>query len=136
MTSSPQADDPDGSDRADEAPVPGTNGATPVARRFFSVARDALAVERVFGTPIERGDTTVVPVAAVMTGGGFGNRPDEPEEGGGFGLWARPLGVYVIDSERVRFRPVVDPLALTLAASIALPLLLRVLRHRFARAKP
>src|SRR5438876_342967 len=50
-------------------------------------ARDALSVERVFGTPYEKDGIAVVPVASVRAGGGGGGGPTG---GGGGGVEARP----------------------------------------------
>jgi uncharacterized spore protein YtfJ len=83
-------------------------------QRLAELARDQLTVSRVFGEPIDRDGVTVIPVARVMGGAGGGEgtdgSPDGPQqgEGGGWGVVARPAGVYVVDGERVRFKPVVD----------------------------
>ena len=71
-------------------------------------AKDTITVKRVFGDPIERNDVLVIPVALIVGGGGGGrseDRPDRPgkESGGGFGVWARPIGVYVVRGDRVLF---------------------------------
>jgi uncharacterized spore protein YtfJ len=74
--------------------------------------REAMTVSRVFGEPYERDGVTVVPVAAVRggAGGGRGTKPETGEEGegGGFGLVARPAGVYVIKDGAVSWQPAVD----------------------------
>jgi uncharacterized spore protein YtfJ len=75
-------------------------------------ARDAVSVRRVFGDPIEQGDTVVVPVAAV-SGGGGGGGDSEQNGGGGFGLRARPVGAYVLRDGEVSWKPAIDPLRLT-----------------------
>jgi uncharacterized spore protein YtfJ len=77
------------------------------------VGRTATA-DRCFGPPIERDGTTFVPVAVVIAGGGAGERGGE--DGGGFGFWAHPLGVYVLRDGRARFRPAVGPVHLAVAA--------------------
>jgi uncharacterized spore protein YtfJ len=59
--------------------------------------RDTLTVRRVFGEPYERDGVTVIPVATVREG-----------EGGGFGLIAKPVGVYVIRGDEVVWQPVLD----------------------------
>lgn len=74
-------------------------------------ARDALTVERVFGTPYETDGVTVIPAAIVIGGGGGGNGHDphgQEGESGGFGLISRPAGAYVIKDGQVRWRPAVD----------------------------
>ncbi len=104
-------------------------------------ARDALTVRRVFGEPIERGETTVVPVAKVMgtSGGGSGEGPADSGggEGGGFAVRAKPAGVYVIQGGKVRWVPAVDPVRIVLALGVATAVLLgataRLSRARDAR---
>lgn len=73
---------------------------------------DAMNVKRVFGDPIERDGVTLIPVASVWGGGGGGEGGDEPSEsggsGGGFGVIARPIGVYEIREGSVTWRPTFD----------------------------
>ena len=97
-------------------------------RRLAEVASDQLTVGRVFGEPIRQGSLTIIPVARLMgaAGGGQGISPGEGTdqaaqqgEGGGWGVVARPAGVYVVDGERVRWRPALDgDRALTTAAVV------------------
>lgn len=70
-------------------------------------ARDAMTVSRVFGEPIERGEVTIIPVAQVQGGGGGGG-DREQNEGGGFGIRARPVGAFVIRGDEVEWKPSVD----------------------------
>jgi hypothetical protein len=98
-------------------------------------ARDAISVKRVFGEPIERDGVILIPAAVVVGGGGAGRTadPDRPrdETGGGFGGWARPVGVYVLRDRKVEFRPAIDLVSvLALAAGF---LLIRGLRPRRRR---
>jgi uncharacterized spore protein YtfJ len=80
---------------------------------------DVISIKRVFGEPVEQGGVIVIPVAVVIGGGGAGRTGstdgDDENSGGGFGMWVRPLGVYVIKNDIVRFRPLihVTPLAIT-----------------------
>ncbi|HEX5585205.1 hypothetical protein [Gaiella sp.] len=69
--------------------------------------RDSLRAQMVFGEPIERDGTTVVP-AAVVRGGGGGGGDSEHNGGGGFGVQARPAGAFVIRDGDVAWRPAVD----------------------------
>jgi uncharacterized spore protein YtfJ len=71
-------------------------------------AREAISVRRVFGEPIEREGTTVVPVASVRGGGGGGG-DSEGNGGGGFGVSASPAGVYVLADGEVSWKPAVNP---------------------------
>jgi uncharacterized spore protein YtfJ len=89
---------------------PSEGGAMNAAEAIIGQARDAMTVKRVYGDPVERDGITVIPAAAVRGGGGGGG--DETDEGkgsrGGFGLAARPIGSYVVDSDGVRWHPAVD----------------------------
>jgi uncharacterized spore protein YtfJ len=74
-------------------------------------ARDAITVRRVFGDPVERDGTTVIPVAAVRGAGGGGGGQDAEGSGGGgsgFGLEARPVGAFVVKDGEVRWEPALD----------------------------
>jgi uncharacterized spore protein YtfJ len=99
-------------------------------------ARDALTVERVFGTPYEKDGVTVIPAAIVIGGGGGGNGTDpqgQEGEGGGFGMISRPVGAYVIKNGVVTWRPAVDVNRLAAVAG-ALGVAYLVRRSRSARA--
>lgn len=71
-----------------------------------------LNARRVFGEPIVREDSVILPVAKIRGGAGGGNAPSTGQgaqgEGGGFGLIAKPAGVYVVRGEKVRWIPSVD----------------------------
>lgn len=102
-------------------------------------AQDTITGRRVFGDAIRQNGVTVIPAADVTGGGGggSGHDPDGQEGlGGGFGLRARPAGVYVIDGDRVSWRPAVDVnrLASTLAA-VAVAFLLTRWRMTAIRAR-
>ena len=106
-------------------------------------ARDALTVKRVFGEPIERDGVTVVPVARVMGGSGFGSGTGPAAsgddaasgegaaptgEGGGFGMMGGPAGVYVIKGDQVTWQPAVNPERIVLVSGFVAFLLLFALR--------
>ena len=95
-------------------------------------ARDTISIKRVFGEPIERDGTLIIP-AAVVIGGGGGGSDGRPEpaggSGGGFGVWARPIGVYTVRDGRVDFRPAIDVTTVVMAAA----LLVRALARRRRR---
>jgi uncharacterized spore protein YtfJ len=78
-------------------------------------ARDAMSVKRVFGDPIETDGVTVVPVAKVAGGGGGGGDSDS-NGGAGFGVMAKPAGVYVIKDGEVTWKPAIDVSRILLAA--------------------
>jgi uncharacterized spore protein YtfJ len=73
----------------------------------LSTAQEALSVRRVFGDPVQVDGTTIVPVARVSGGGGGGGRGTE-EGGAGYGLNARPVGVFVVHDGDARWRPAID----------------------------
>ena len=74
-----------------------------------------MSVKRVFGDPIESEGVTLVPVARVGGRGGGGG-DNENNGGAGFGLSARPAGVYVIKNGEVTWKPAIDPGRILLAA--------------------
>jgi uncharacterized spore protein YtfJ len=74
---------------------------------MLNEARDAISVKRVYGDPIERDGLTIVPAASVRGGGGGGG-DSENNGGGGFGLTARPVGVFVVKGDEVHWEPAVD----------------------------
>lgn len=80
---------------------------------LLSNARSSLSSRTVFADPYEKNGLTVIPAAKVAGGGGAGTGQEEegPQgEGGGFGLMAKPAGVYIIDKDdNVRWQPAVDP---------------------------
>ncbi len=85
-------------------------------REVIGKAQDGLTAKRVFGEPIVEQGTVVIPVARVGGGGGagMGEAPKKEGvttgsgEGGGFGLSATPLGVYVLREGRVSWRPALN----------------------------
>lgn len=76
--------------------------------------RDALTVGRVFGEPYQLDGITVIPVARVTGaaggGGGESTAADQPGAGfgSGFGMDARPVGVYEVHGGKVTWKPAVD----------------------------
>lgn len=97
-------------------------------------AQDTLSGRRVFGDAIQQDGVTVIPAATVSGGGGGGGGHDEDGQegmGGGFGLHARPAGVYVVDGGRVRWQPAIDVNRLvSTLANVAMAVL--VIRWRMA----
>lgn len=64
-----------------------------------------------YGSPVRTGSRTVIPVARVRAGGGFGRGGSDEDggRGGGGGLRADPVGFIDIGDEGARFRPIVNP---------------------------
>ncbi len=86
----------------------------------------------VFGDPVERGDVTVVPLAAARFGLGAGSGSDPSKEqegeGGGGGGAVTPMGYIEVKDGRSRYVPLVHParmLALIAAAALAGLLIVR-----------
>ncbi|MEA2002258.1 MAG: hypothetical protein U9N84_10305, partial [Actinomycetota bacterium] len=79
-------------------------------------AQDSLTAKRVFGDPIEKDGVLMYPAASIRGGGGggeggVGGSPnDEVGEGlgGGFGISARPVGMYVVKDGNVKWKPAID----------------------------
>ena len=117
------------------------------------------SVDAVYGTPIQDGDTIIIPAAEVLTvmgfgvgsgrGTGFSKETDSEEEqsdevsegsgsggGGGGRVLARPAAVIISTPEGVRVEPVVDVTKLGLAALTAagfmVGMLLRMMNPRNA----
>jgi uncharacterized spore protein YtfJ len=95
---------------------------------------DHISVGRAFGPAYEKDGSLIIPVALVAGGGGGGGS-DAPEHdasltddssrsrgapvtgsGGGFGGVVLPVGVYVVNGERVRWMPAVNVTLIALAA--------------------
>jgi uncharacterized spore protein YtfJ len=98
-------------------------------------AMDHASADTVFGRPIDHDGVTVVPVARLSGGGGGGSGtgPEVDEHqpvgiGGGLGLSAKPLGVFVIRDGRVSWRPAVDVNKIIVGGQIVAVVALLVLR--------
>jgi uncharacterized spore protein YtfJ len=76
-------------------------------QQILTSAQDAMSARRVFGDPVQAGDVTLLPVAVVGGGGGGGTK-NANEGGAGFGLSARPAGVFAVRNGEVRWRPAVN----------------------------
>jgi uncharacterized spore protein YtfJ len=88
---------------------------------LLNSTQDTITVKRVFAEPYEKEGVTIFPTAAIAGGGGGGGGHDQrgdEGEGGGFGVAARPAGVYIVKSGNVRWLPAVDVnrLAMTIGA--------------------
>lgn len=90
---------------------------------------ERLTVAATFGAPIKEDDVTLIPVASVAYGFGYGSGPgqtheetatdveaEKPQEGGGGGGGqAKPLGFIRIDAEGVKYEPLFNSQAVSLA---------------------
>lgn len=94
--------------------------------RITETARETLTVRRVFGEPYVQDGATVIPVAKVMGGSGLGfgagyrsdQTPDGEGGGSGFGMRAKPVGVYVVRGESVTWRPALDVTRIVLRGQV------------------
>lgn len=95
---------------------------------------EAISVRRVFGDPVTHDGVTIVPVASVWGGGGGGEAaegvPEAGGSGGGFGVIARPIGVYELRDGEVHWRPTFDLMRLLMGALVISALAIVFGRHR------
>jgi uncharacterized spore protein YtfJ len=95
--------------------------------------REGLRPDLVYAAPIERDGAIFLPAAKVRGGGGGGG--DTEGNGGlGFGLTARPAGMYVIRNGTATWQPSIDMNRVILGGQIvgivALLVLRSILRKR------
>ncbi len=97
--------------------------------------REGVTVKRVFGDAYEKDGVTVIPVASVGGGGGAGGGGNEAEggSGGGFGLAAKPVGVYVIRNGEVSWKPALDVNKIIGSATTAFMVFLLIARSILKR---
>jgi uncharacterized spore protein YtfJ len=98
--------------------------------QWASLGRDLFSAKLVYGEPVERDGVVVVPAAAVCGGGGGGGADAPVREGAGFGVFARPVGAFVVQNGRVRWVPAVDVTRLGLAAAVTVVALAKLLAGR------
>jgi uncharacterized spore protein YtfJ len=96
-----------------------------------------MSARRVFGEPIERDGTVLVPVARVSGGGGGGTGTQDGAEGagGGLGVSARPVGAYVIRGDRVTWLPAIDTTRVIVLGQVVAIIALLVLRSVLKRGR-
>lgn len=104
-------------------------------------AKNVFTVNRVVGEPYEKNGVTLIPVASIGGGGGGGTGTSKDGEGtgGGMGISVRPLGVYVIKGDSVRWVPSIDATRIILGgqlvAIVAMLAIRSMVRARSRRAK-
>lgn len=104
-------------------------------RQTLSGVQTALGAHRVFGAPIHSNGSTIIPAASIRSGGGVGGR-DQERGGAGFGLRARPVGVYVLHEGKVSWRPAVDiTRVIARGQLVALALMLSPFIRRWLKAR-
>jgi len=90
----------------------------------------------VYADPVEKDGTVLLPAVWVAGGGGGGSDMSEDaveRGGGGFGLFARPSGSWVVTDRGAEWVPAVDLTALALAGTV---LVLGLLRYGAKRRLP
>lgn len=97
-----------------------------------------LGEREVFGTPVQQGGTTLLPVARVRGGGGGGggggNANDGSGAGGGFGLNAEPAGAFAISADgAVAWHPAVNVNRIVWGGQLALAVALTACAIAFRR---
>ena len=101
---------------------------------FVERIQEKFSAQIVYGDPIEKDGTVLLPAVWVAGGGGGGSGEQSGShgEGGGFGLFARPSGSWVVTSEGAKWVPAIDPTVVIVAGTF---LILSYLRYR-AKNRP
>jgi uncharacterized spore protein YtfJ len=110
----------------------GTHNGTSVLDTVREVV-DSTTTGKVFGPPINRDGITLLPVAKVSGGGGGGGGGAEGDNqaggtGGGLGVSAKALGVFVIKDGKVGWRPALDLNKVIIGAQIVAVVALLTIR--------
>ena len=105
---------------------------TRVVDTAMSNLQDHLKPDLVFGAPIERDGAVFLPAAKVRGGGGGGG-DTEGNGGAGFGLTAKPAGMYVIRNGTATWQPALDLNRVILGGQIVAIVALLVLRSILRR---
>ncbi len=96
-------------------------------------AMETMQGKLVYGEPIERDGATFLPAARVRGGGG-GGADTEGNGGTGFGISAKPAGMYVIRDGTATWQPAIDVnraiIGGQIVAIVALLVLRSILRRR------
>lgn len=74
------------------------------SEQFIADMKSAVNARTIFGEPIRVDGVTLIPATAVRGGMGSGGA----RGGEGFGLKARPVGMYALRDGRLSWRPAVD----------------------------
>jgi uncharacterized spore protein YtfJ len=93
---------------------------------------EAMQPSQVFGEPIERDGVVFLPAAKVRGGGGGGG-DTEGNGGAGFGVTAKPAGMYVIRNGDAEWRPALDLNRVILGGQIVGIVALLVIRSIFRK---
>jgi uncharacterized spore protein YtfJ len=115
-----------------------TDGPDRFVHRLGERVAEFVSAGRIYGTPVERGDVTIIPVARAAFGFGGGSGSSEADgggqgSGGGGGGVVFPVGYIEIRQGTSRFRPIVDPLLVVPLALVLIRALTRRRRHLLHR---
>lgn len=77
--------------------------------RVVDGIQERFSARIVYGEPIERSGIVTIPAARVIGGGGGGS-DEEGDEGGGLGMFASPVGAWVIEDGKTTWKPAIDAL--------------------------
>ena len=90
--------------------------------------KDVMSVRRVFGEAYQVDDVTIIPVALIRGGGGGGGDEGDAGNNGsqgtgsgggmGFGVDARPVGVYIVKGGEVSWQPAIDVMRVVLGGQL------------------
>ena len=93
--------------------------------QIFSSLVTTARADSVFGQPVERGDTKVIPCSEIVVGLGMGSGSGPVDEkgnatgggtGGGGGARGRPVAVIIMTNDGVRVEPIFDITKIVLAS--------------------
>jgi uncharacterized spore protein YtfJ len=107
---------------------------TNTAQQTIADTLEGMRAQHVFAEPIERNGTIYLPAAKVRGGGGGGG-DTEGNGGAGFGLTAKPAGVYVIRDGDAEWRPAIDINRVILGGQLVAIVALLVLRSIMTRRR-
>jgi uncharacterized spore protein YtfJ len=105
---------------------------TNVLKEAMNSTIEGMQPRQVFGEPIERDGAVFLPAAKVRGGGGGGG-DTEGNGGAGFGLTAKPAGMYVIRNGDAEWKPALDLNRVILGGQIVAIVALLVIRSIFRR---
>ena len=107
------------------------------AQQLLAQVTDNVTVARVFGDPVQHGDTVVLPCARIRGGAGGGTGSGASGEGSGNGSGggyvATPAGVFVIRGDTVEWRPALDLTRIVVGGQVAAVILALVVRSILRR---
>ncbi|MEV0702603.1 hypothetical protein AB0I53_32425 [Saccharopolyspora sp. NPDC050389] len=103
-------------------------------RDILETLTERLGKRQVFGEPVQQGDTTLLPVASVRSGGGrHGHRDDD---GVGIGVDARAVGAFSVSADgKVAWHPAVNVNKIVWGGQLALATVLVAFAIAFRRKR-